>query len=41
MSNFINLYIVKVMAKVNEQKVKSSLACPRLNPIAVLFAIPT
>ena len=29
------------MASVKEQKVKSSLACPILNPIAVLFAIPT
>ena len=29
------------MARVKEQKVKSSLACPKLSPIAVLFAIPT
>ena len=29
------------MARVKEQKVNSSLACPKLNPIAVLFAIPT
>ena len=29
------------MANIKEQKVRSSFACPRLNPIAVLFAIPT
>ena len=29
------------MANIKEQKVKSSLHSVRLNPIAVLFAIPT